>query len=84
MRAYTCPECGAATEWSFKACGECGHSESATPVRRFQVVQCLRCGHVWDEEDPKAEVCACIETHGNRTVEVISEGATNVPSRTVV
>lgn len=49
----------------------------AANVRRFQVVRCLRCGHTWDDEDPEAEVCSCINDYGNRTVEVISEGATN-------
>jgi hypothetical protein len=48
-------------------------------IRAFQIVMCKRCGHVWDDENPDAEACTCIDTHGQRTVVVLSEGATNVP-----
>jgi hypothetical protein len=48
-------------------------------VRTFEVVRCQRCGHVWDDDDPEDEVCACILNYGHRTVEVLSMGATNTP-----
>jgi hypothetical protein len=46
--------------------------------RKWFVVRCLRCGHEWDEENPDAEVCACFDTYGERKVEIVSAGATNV------
>lgn len=49
-------------------------------LRLFQIVRCLRCYSVWDEEDPDAEVCACISKYGERTVVIISEGVTNSSS----
>jgi hypothetical protein len=49
-------------------------------VRPFQVVRCTRCGHQWDDYDPAGVVCACIDTYGSRTVEVLFEGVTNQPT----
>lgn len=44
-------------------------------IRKWFVVRCERCGHQWDEEDPKAEVCACLDKYGHRTVKLISASA---------
>jgi hypothetical protein len=46
-------------------------------IRSWFVVRCVRCGHTWDEDDPEAEVCACIDTYGSRQVVLVSNGATN-------
>lgn len=47
-------------------------------MRTWKVVQCLRCKHVWDDDDPESEVCPCLDTYGGRTVRILSSGATNV------
>ena len=51
---------------------------AAANLREWFIVRCTRCGHTWDEEDPEAEVCACIDTYGSREVIVVSAGASNV------
>lgn len=48
-------------------------------VRSFQVVRCVRCGHVWDDEDMDDFVCPCLNDYGYRQVVVLSEGTTNTP-----
>jgi hypothetical protein len=57
-------------------------------VREFQIIQCLRCKHIWDdmdyyidEDNPGDECCPCILYYGNRTCRVLSEGVTNTPKR---
>lgn len=47
-------------------------------LRKWFVVRCLRCGHQWDENDPESEVCGCLDKYGERKVEVVSAGASNV------
>jgi hypothetical protein len=48
-------------------------------IREFEVVQCLRCGHIWDDENMDDEVCSCINDYGGRTVQILSQGVTNTP-----
>lgn len=44
--------------------------------RRFQIVRCLKCDHEWDDHDPDAEVCACLDIFGYREVIQVREGWT--------
>lgn len=48
-------------------------------VRTWQIVQCARCGHTWDDDNPDDEVCACIDQYGSRQVVVLLEGAATNP-----
>lgn len=34
-------------------------------------VTCIRCGHSWDDDDPKADVCSCIDKHVYKSTRII-------------
>ena len=43
-------------------------------------LECLDCGHRWDDLDPEAEVCDCFDRLGRRRSMQIPESELNWPS----